>query len=517
MASAHSRASRPDDVILRAEAISKAFAGTLALDEVTFNIYRGKVNVLVGENGAGKSTLMRILSGAEQPTAGRILLQGEEVKFATPRDAAQRGIGIIHQELNLFPNLSIAENLFAGREPTYPGYIVDRKRERLMASKLLERLEQRLNVDLLAGELPLGLQQLVEIARALAEDVRLLIMDEPTSALSAAEVDILFRVIEDLRDHGVAIVYISHKLGEVQRIGDYVTVLRDGRLIAEARMAEVDTSWIVERMVSRSQRVAFSRAHVSRGATVLQVQELTLPSPGAGLILDSVSFSLHEGEILGIYGLMGAGRTELLGCLMGDQKLARGEVRIMGRLATAQDPASRLGLGVALVPEDRQAEGLFPGLSVKENIVLSSLRRLSKLSILSNHLQDEAAKRMVRDLSIATSDIGRPVSELSGGNQQKSVVGRALLTQPKILLLDEPTRGIDVGAKAEMFGIMGQLADQGLGVIFVSSELKEVLAVSDRILVMARGRITPEFAAEEATENALVQASASREALEALP
>lgn len=497
-----------DEVILRAEQITRIYGGTVALDNVDFNVYRGKVNVLVGENGAGKSTLMKILAGAELPTSGRLLLEGKEVAFKSPRDAAKQHIGIIYQELSLFPNLSVAENIFANNERTRYGVVIDSKAQFAETQRLMQRLEQPIDPRILVGDLRLGQQQIVEIARTLAQDVRILIMDEPTSALTNAEVEVLFTIIDDLKKQGVAIVYISHKMDELQRIGDYITILRDSHFIDEAPMKDIDTSWVVERMIGRDVSKTYIHTEREQGEELLRVENMTLPRPGgAGFILENVSLSLRSGEILGIYGLMGAGRTELLECLMALHPEATGSVWIEGKQRSARSVMERIRQGLACVPEDRQREGLVQELSVANNIVLASLQKYLRGFYLSGQKEKQAVNQLIEKLAIKTASPQTLVTALSGGNQQKVVVARNLLTSPKVLLMDEPTRGIDIGAKADMFKLMSQLAAEGLGVIFVSSELREILTVTDRILVLAKGRITGEFKHDEATEEALVAAS----------
>ncbi|MDQ1701871.1 MAG: erythritol transport system ATP-binding protein [Frankiaceae bacterium] len=495
------------DVVLQAENITKSYGGVRALKGVSFTAYRGAVNVLVGENGAGKSTLMKILAGSEEQTSGRILLDGQEVSFRSPRDAMAAGIGIIHQELSLFPNLSIAENIFAGVELRSRNGLVDFGTQRDRARTVLQRLGQDLDPNTLVGRLPIGQQQLVEIARVLNEDVRILIMDEPTSALSNHEVDVLFDVMADLRREEVTIVYISHKLDEFRRIGDYVTVFRDGSVVASAPMRETSTGWIVQQMVGRNPDTLFTRSDAPTGDVLLSVSGLTSVGP-SGAVVDDVSFEVRAGEVVGIYGLMGAGRTELLECLIGSRQAVAGEVQIRGRLAASATVADRLASGLALVPEDRQRDGLVPTASVKNNVVLSTLSRLARGPFLSSRVERETAQSQIKSLGIKVSSIGALIGSLSGGNQQKVVLGRALLTEPTVLLLDEPTRGIDVGAKAEISRVMSDLSRTGIGVLFTSSELAEVLAMADRILVMAKGRVTATFVAGHVTEPELVAASA---------
>ncbi len=500
-------AANQDDIILRARQVTKIYPGTVALDSVDFNVYRGKVNVLVGENGAGKSTLMKIIAGVEQPTEGRLLLEGEEIAPKSPREAEQHGIGIIYQELNLFPNLNVAENIFMAHEETFQGAVIKHGEQEARTRELLVRLEQPINPRTLVQNLRIGQQQVVEIAKALALDVRILIMDEPTSALSDAEVEVLFGVIRELKASGVSIIYISHKLEELMHIGDYITVLRDGRKVAEAPMENVDLPWIIERMVGRDTAASYQPPQHAFGDVIMQVEDITLPKTGGGYLLDHVSFALRTGEILGIYGLMGAGRTELFECLMGLHPNATGRVWLQGQeLRGLID--RRIEQGMMLIPEDRQREGLVPELSVADNMLLASLKRFFNGLYLSRDKAQEHINRMIRELSIKLANPQHPISSLSGGNQQKVVVAKGLLTGPKVLLMDEPTRGIDVGAKEEIFDIARKLAAQGLGIIFVSTELKEIMAIADRIIVLSKGRITQEFDRAEATQQALVEASA---------
>lgn len=496
-----------EDVILRAENITKVFPGTVALDQVTFNVYTGKVNVLVGENGAGKSTLMKILAGVEQPTRGRVLLDGKEIRLRNPLDAVRYGIGIIYQELNLCPNLSVVDNIFLARELAQRG-MIDKKAEKQQARELVRRLEQNIDPDALVSDLRIGQQQIVEIAKALAQEVRILIMDEPTSALSTAEVEVLFRVIRELKSHGVSIIYISHKLEELLQIGDYITVLRDGHLVAHESTEDIDVPWIIERMVGRNPAALFTRKEHKIGDVLLRVEDLTLPRHGGGYLLDHVSFELRAGEILGFYGLMGAGRSDLVDCLAGARPEASGRIFLNGQEVRGKSVAERIAAGFVLVPEDRQRDGLVPTLSVAHNMLLASLKKYMNKFFLLKKKEQQAVDTLINNLSIRVANPQQLITSLSGGNQQKVVVAKGLLTEPRVLMLDEPTRGIDVGAKSEIFEIMSRLALQGYGVLFISSELKEILAMSDRILVMSKGAITGEFTREEASEEKLVAASA---------
>ncbi len=496
--------------ILRAEQVSKTYPGTLALDRVDFQVLRGQVNVLIGENGAGKSTLAKILAGVEQPTEGKLVLEGEELRLRSSRDADRCGIGMIYQELSLFPNLSVTENIFMAREVTARGLVVDHKAQERRARALLERLEQPIDPRALAGELPLGQQQLVEIARALARDVRILIMDEPTSALSAAEINVLFGIIRELKARGVSIVYISHRLEELLEIGDQIAVLRDGRLIAEAPAEAVSLGWLVEKMTGRSGAARTPRQRSQAAAELLKVDSLSLRRADGRMVLDDVSFTVHAGEILGIYGLMGAGRTELFQSLIGVEPHARGAILLEGRRLESRSAAERIAAGLVLVPEDRQRAGLVQTFSVRQNVTLMSLDRFARGIYLSPARESAGARRLTGELRIKVADLGQPITSLSGGNQQKVVIAKCLLASPKVLLMDEPTRGVDVATKAEICETMWRLAGQGLGVVFASSELKEILAVADRVLVMSRGRVTGEFETEEASEEALMRAASAK-------
>ena len=494
--------------MLRAAGVGKVYGGTVALDGVDFDVERGRVAVLIGENGAGKTTLMHLLAGVEQPTSGRLLLDGREVRFASPREAAEAGIAIIHQELSLFPDLSVAENVFAGREPLRLGLVTDRARAERETSAVLERLEQAVDPRARCGALPLGQQQIVEIARALVGEARVLIMDEPTSALSPAEVGTLFRLIRELRARGTAVVYVSHRLEELMEIGDHLTVLRDGRRVAAAETRDASVGWIVEQMIGRS--VPSERPHPSAPAqeTLLEVSGLSLRPRAGRALLEDVSLDVAAGELVGLYGLMGAGRTELVECVAGARSASSGTVRLRGEPIERLALPARVARGVFLVPEDRQGAALFPSLSVAHNMTLASLRAHRRFLALSSAAERETVARMAGELAIAPASPELAVSALSGGNQQKVVIARALLTRPRLLLLDEPTRGIDVGAKAELRALVRRLAQGGVGIVYVSSDLEEVTAVADRVVVLSNGRVTGRFAAAEASHAALVAAAA---------
>lgn len=502
--------SSADDIILRTHAISMLFPGTIALDSVDYQVWRGKVNVIIGENGAGKSTLMKILAGVQQPSSGEMTLNGNPVRFANTRDAAAHGIGMVHQELNLFENLTVAENIFLGREIQKGMTPIDEAEQEKRTAELLTRLDQPISPRDLVGNLKVGQQQLVEIAKALAEDADILILDEPTSALSKTEVEILFRVIRELTRQGVSIIYISHRLEELMAIGDVITILRDGKFQAEARVSDIDVPWIVREMLGSDPVSNFLEPGRTFGAPVLEAEHITCVNAAGNAVVNDVTFNVHAGEIVGIYGLMGAGRTELFECLLGTERNYLGKLwldskPVPQRLTTAD----RIRMGMSLVPEDRKRTGIFPISSVASNLTIASLwRRLQRGFAIARKDEEAVVASTIGNLSIKVSSPDVEIQALSGGNQQKVVIGRSLLTNPKILLLDEPTRGIDVGAKADVFRMMVQLSQQGIAVVFSTSDLKEIMAVSDRILVMSGGKLTADITRDRAEESALVTASA---------
>lgn len=471
----------------------KVYPGTKALKDVDFDLRMGAVNVLVGENGAGKSTLMKVIAGVEVLTSGEIKLAGKTVTFTTKTQATDAGVGIVFQELNLFPNMTVAENIFIGCEPTRFGFDVDDKAQSKRAIEIMDRLEQDIDPDMPLGNLRIGQQQIVEIAKSLAQDAKILILDEPTSALSATEVEVLFRVINDLKAQGVGIVYISHRLEELIHIGDYITVLRDGEITGARTMENIDVPWIVQAMIGEGSKEFPRTVDPNFGEEVFRAENVTLARLGGGYAVDHVSMSIKSGEILGMYGLMGAGRSEFLECVMAQHPLSTGQLYIENKELNEKDVAGIISRGVALIPEDRKRDGLIEILSIRENITLSALQSFSKFMHLNLKAEAVAAMEYIKQLTIKVASPENPVSSLSGGNQQKVVIGKALMTKPKLLLMDEPSRGIDIGAKAEVFRTMRKLAADGLGILFVTSDLDEVRALSDRILVMADGRITGEF------------------------
>ncbi len=495
--------------VLEARGISKIFPGTTALDGVDARLDRGVVRALIGENGAGKSTLVNILAGVEQPTTGELRLDGKATRFASTRDALDQGIGVIHQELQLFPDLTVAENLFVGRERCTRWATLDRRSEIDATRQVLQKLAHPIDPRIRLGTLPLGQQQIVEIARALVRDVRVLMMDEPTSALSAAEVPVLFKAIRDLAAHGVAVVYISHRLEELLSIADVVTVLRDGRVVGEAETKDIGVKWLIDRMTGGRSTAPREPTAGGRGKTLLSVKNLCVPPRPGRNAVDGVSFEVAGGEIVGLYGLMGAGRTELLESVLGVHADASGEVRLDGRPVQSRPVSDRVASGIAMVSEDRKASGFIGTLSVEQNMTLSSLDELSSRGYLAPSRERRAVTRFIDDFRIKTPSPAAWIGLLSGGNQQKVIIARAAMSRPRVLLMDEPTRGVDVGAKAEILETMRRLAADGLAIVFASSDLAEVRAGATRILVMARGRITVDVSAADATDEALASAASA--------
>jgi erythritol transport system ATP-binding protein len=496
------------DVLLEAQGIVRLYPGNIALKGVNFRIHRNKVNVLIGENGAGKSTLMRILSGVEQADEGEILLEGRPVKIRSPREATALGIAIMHQELSVLPNLDVAENIFAGRELLKGRTVIDKSSEDDLAQRALERLQQRLDVDRQVSQLSLGTRQMVELARTIAHGARILILDEPTSALSATEASALFRVVEELKASGVSIVYISHRLHELLHLGDHFTVLRSGKVVGESTRSQVTREWIVERMSGRAEERIFNKAQPqSSSEVVLEARNLTLAASvgdeAAQAPVHAVNFSLSKGEIVGIYGLLGAGRTELLEALAGNRKLGRGEIRIRGKTVRVSSVSDAVRAGIVLVPEDRQRDGLIPDLSIRENIALAATAG----PLVARQKELQRVRSLVRDLRIAVRDLELPVVALSGGNQQKVLLARCLMREPVVLMMDEPTRGVDVGAKTEIYRILKDLAAKGLSVLFTSSEIEETRLLADRVLVLCQGRVRVELQKDELTDEALFTAA----------
>ena len=502
--------------LLEACDVTKTYGGTHALAGVDFQLDRGRVRALIGENGAGKSTLLKILAGVETPTTGALRFDGCDVRFGSARDAASQGIGMIHQELQLFPDLTVTENLFVGREQLTRWGTIAWPDQEEAARKALARLgHESIPPSARLGTLALGQQQIVEIARALVHDARILLMDEPTSALAAAEVPVLFDVIRELTRHGVSIVYVSHRLEELLAIADDLTVLRDGRVAGAAPVSEIDVSWIVTRMTGgHVPERARTHGAAPRDEVVLSVRGMSLPARPGRAALDDVSLTVRAGEVVGLYGLMGAGRTELFEAILGVHDDAEGTIALEGKELRWCGVAERVRAGVALVPEDRQAAGLVQSLTVRENATLSTLDRLAPRGYLSPHAEAAAVQPFAEGLRIKTPSLDTPVTALSGGNQQKVVLARGVMSRPRMLLVDEPTRGVDVAAKVEILDALQRLAADGIGVMFASSDLTEILAASDRVLVMARGRIAVDLPRQEATPDLLAKAASSSAAMD---
>ena len=500
------------DVVLEAEGVSKSFGGVAALVDVGFNLRAGEVHALVGENGAGKSTLMKILAGVHVEYEGVIRLERAPVRFSGVQDAERAGVAIIHQELNLVPELTAADNIFLGREPLIAGAIVDRRRIAKAAGALLRRLGIDIDPQSRVADLRVGEQQLVEIAKALSLDARILMMDEPTSALSEHECETLFKVVRQLAGAGVAIIFTSHRLDEVVALANRVTVLRDGRRVLTAPIQGLTLNTIITAMVGRN-IVATRRENVEvKGEPVLSVRNLTLDTVsvhGWRRLLKGVSFDLQRGEILGIGGLLGSGRTEILESIFGAARGWRGgEILIDGAPVVLKSPTDACMAGIALVTEDRKAHGLLLPSTIRDNLVLPSVGALSRFSIRGFARESALAGDIVQRLSVRCKEVDQIVSSLSGGNQQKVVIGKWLATEPRVLLLDEPTRGIDVGAKQEIYQLVFALASRGLGIIVVSSEMPELLLLSDRVLVMCEGRQTGVLTRAEATQEEVMRRAA---------
>jgi galactofuranose transport system ATP-binding protein len=488
--------------ILEARRARKEFPGVLALDDASFQLGRGQVHTLVGENGAGKSTLIKVLTGVYQPDRGEILFDGEEVSFSSPRDSQEAGISTIYQEINLIPLRSVAQNVFLGREPKTRFGLLDTKRMNSEATEILERYGIRVDVTAPLRSLGLGTQQMVAIARAVSLDARVVIMDEPTSSLEANEVETLFRVIRQLKKDDVGVIYVSHRMDELYEICEQVTVLRDGKVVHSGELVELSRLELIALMLGKELKEAergttsFGEEHHVAGEPILEAQGLTRRH-----MLDDVSLDVRPGEVVGLAGLLGAGRSETAKAIFGAQPLDSGTVEVNGREVKGGSPAAAIKAGITLLPEDRKAEGIIPGLSVRENIVSAALPQLSRAGLVSEKAQDEIVERFMESLNIKASSPDQPVGELSGGNQQKVLLARWLCLNPKVLILDEPTRGIDVGAKAEVQKLIDGLAEEGLGVIMISSELEEVAEGSDRVVVLKDGGVAGVLSGGEITED----------------
>ncbi len=499
-----------EDIILEARGVTKKFPGVIALDNVSFKVYRAKVNALIGENGAGKSTLVKIFSGVYQDYEGQILLDGGEVKFSNTRDAQSNSIGIIYQELNLIHNLSIAENIFLGREPLTPFKFIDYNKMYRETLVLLKELNLDLDPRAPISGLRVGQQQLVEIAKALSLKPKILIMDEPTSAISDEEISTLFKLIKLLTDQGVTIIYISHKMDELFQISDRITVLRDGRVVDSFKTGKVTEDLIIQKMVGRPLKELFPRTHTVTGDEMFKIENCTLAHPTieGKYTVDHVDFKANRGEVLGIFGLMGAGRTEMLETIFGlHPNMSSVDIFIDGQKTDISNPGGAIKAGIGFVPEDRKLRGLIMMMNVKDNINLASLKRSGKMGLISEKLEEEYAGQYIEKLKIKTPSLQQKVANLSGGNQQKVILAKWLATNPRILLLDEPTRGIDINAKREIYALIDELVKADMSIVVVSSELPEILGISDRIIVIAEGKKKAEFGREEATEEKIMKAA----------
>lgn len=497
------------EVVLSAHDVAKAYGRINALKGVNFEIRRGQVTTLFGENGAGKSTLMKVLSGVIQPTSGTIILDGEPVVFNSSTEARDRGISIIHQELSLAPNMNVRDNIFMGREIRGATGVNFAEEERL-TRELLAELEEDIDPLTPVEELRLGQQQVVEIARALSVNSRILIMDEPTSALSASEVEVLFKVIRDLTARGVAIVYISHHLEEALQITDHAVVLRDGTMTAYAPRADIDLEWIVRNMVGENFDLGSPPTGYEWGDVALSVEGLTVQDKsGDFALVDNMSLNVRAGEIVCIYGLMGAGRTELLETVAGRLKANSGSILLEGRDVAGLTIAQRIDQGLVLVPEDRQRDGLVQTMTVGRNLSLASIGEMTKGLFTSTKLEKNIVDQSIKNVHIKTDGGEAAIGSLSGGNQQKVVIGKMLATEPKVILLDEPSRGIDIGAKAEVFKLLAEKAKDGLAVVYTTSEVGECLSIAHRIIVMHRGRISAEFGSDVSKEKIMAASGES--------
>ncbi|KHS73714.1 sugar ABC transporter ATP-binding protein [Pectobacterium brasiliense] len=492
--------------LLQLQGITKSFPGVKALSGAALNVYPGKVMALVGENGAGKSTMMKVLTGIYRKDAGSIYFLGKEVDFSGPKASQEAGIGIIHQELNLIPQLTIAENIFLGREFTNRFGRIDWNKMYAEADKLLKRLNLRYDSRRMVGDLSIGDQQMVEIAKVLSFESKVIIMDEPTDALTDTETASLFSVIKELQSQGCGIVYISHRLKEIFEICDDITVFRDGQFIGERPVSDLEEDTLIEMMVGRKLEDQYPRSNKVPGEVRLKVQNLSGPG------VDSVSFTVRKGEILGVAGLMGAGRTELMKILYGALPRTGGNVTLDGRDVVTRKPQDGLANGIVYISEDRKRDGLVLGMSVKENMSLTALRYFSHAGGRLKHAEEQlTVADFIRLFNVKTPSMEQPIGLLSGGNQQKVAIARGLMTRPNVLILDEPTRGVDVGAKKEIYQLINQFKEEGLSIILVSSEMPEVLGMSDRIIVMHEGRLSGDFPIEQATQEALMAAAVGKQ------
>ncbi len=485
--------------ILQMIGITKQFPGVLALDNVDFEVERGEIHALVGENGAGKSTLLKILAGALAMDKGRILLDGKPLHFSSPLDAINMGIAVIYQEFNLVPYLSAGENIFLGREPRKFNGFVDFKTLHTKAQAILDRIGANFSSREIVSRLSVAQQQMTEIAKALSQNAQIIAMDEPTSALTEREVEHLFEIIRGLKEEGVAIIFVSHRLEEVFQIAERITVLRDGKYVGTKRIEETNRDEVITMMVGREIKEKIPKRPAPIGEEILRVEGLTRKG-----VFSDISFSLHRGEVLGLAGLVGSGRTEIARAIFGADPLDGGKIYLEGKEVRIRSPQDAIRLGIGLLTEDRKRYGLVLPLTIRENTSLANLMEVATRGFINFPKERAVAKRFVEELAIKTPSIEQIARNLSGGTQQKLVLAKWLFTKSKVLIFDEPTRGIDVGAKVEIYELMNQLAERGVGIIMISSELPEVLGMSDRILVIHEGKIAGELTREEATQEKIM-------------
>ncbi len=489
-------------VILELKGITKQYPGVVALKDVSVRFETGKVHAIMGENGAGKSTLIKTISGAIAPNAGSILFEGMEYKEMTPVLSQKLGIGVIYQEFNLVPELSVAENIFLGRRVN-PGAVLDRKTMNKKAREIIEGFSIELDVSKPVKNLTVAYQQLVEIAKSISNDVKVLIMDEPSAPLTNREIDAMFKIVEQLKAKGIAVIYISHRMEEVFCISDEITIMRDGQYIGTKATRDTDKAELISMMVGRTLDEQFPQRSASVDAVALEVKNLSTPS-----LLNGVSFQVKRGEILGLAGLVGAGRTEVARAVYGADQHT-GEILIDGKPVTIKSPRDGINAGIALIPEDRKKHGVHLDMNIRENISFVSIRNISKGSVVNTRADKTLANEFIERLRIKTPGMEQKVKNLSGGNQQKVVLARSLVCESKVMIFDEPTRGIDVGAKHEIYLLMNELAQSGMAIIMISSEMPELLGMSDRILVMHEGKITGELSKQEATQERILELASS--------
>lgn len=488
-----------DEQILKVNSLSKSFFGVKALDNIHFDLKRGEVHALMGENGAGKSTFMKILIGLLKADAGSISFNSEQIENMDVHSIMQKGISMIHQEILMVPDLSVAQNIFLGRE-IKRAYLLDEQAINQQAENLLLSMGLNINVRTKAKNLSIAELQLIEIAKAVSNNARVIIMDEPSSALSEKEVEILFNTIKDLKSKGVAIIYISHKMEEIYQIADRITVLRDGKYITTKHSAELDKSSLISLMVGRELEELFSASSTAQQEVILKVKNLNTKGK-----FSDINFEVYAGEVLGIAGLMGAGRTEIARAIFGLDSFESGEIMLKGKKLKIRSPKDAIREGIGYVSEDRKALGFIPELSVKQNISLSSILNYSKAWFINEKKEEKASSKIAHQLNIKASGLNQKVMNLSGGNQQKVVIARVLMASPSLIILDEPTRGIDIGAKHEIYNLIRQLTESGLAVIMISSELPEILGMSNRVLVLSKGKQKTILTQKEASQEKIMQ------------